>query len=382
MQDDSILKNNLHKMRAIYINVNEVDNLKKQLSALELDKQVQAILFFMADKKQLSRQILSPILKKNKKPIIGGIFPELIFMGERKNEGILLLPLSFKLKTQLFDLSESTECYYKQLEKTHKDSLDASSALFVFTDALGQNKESFIETLFDFFGINPTYIGGGAGSLSFVPFPCIINNNGLHENAAVIAWANKKISLGVAHGWNSISKPLKVTKTSKNILECINWNPAFEVYRHIVESHSEMKFTKDNFFQIAKSYPLGIEKIDGEMVVRDPYMTSNNAIYLVDLINEGEYIHILHGDMDSLLEGASKAKEIAFAKRTDSMSQKSVFCIDCISRVLYMQDDFKKELDAMGHNTQVNGILSIGEIANPEDSFLEIYNKTIVIGIW
>lgn len=368
-------------MTVIYIKPNDLNDLEKQLSALEQDDNIKSILFFMADEKHFPNQILTPILKKNEKPIIGGVFPELIFRGERKNKGIILLPLSFKLKTQLFDLSENAEDYYSQLKKTQKDSIDKSSALFVFTDALGSNKDSFIETLFNFFGFNPTYIGGGAGSLNFKPFPCIIDNKGLHENAAVIAWANKKISLGVAHGWHSISQPLKVTKASKNKLESINWSPAFEVYRNIVESHSKMKFTKENFFQIAKSYPLGVEKIDGEMVVRDPYMTSQNAIHLVDNINEGEYLQILHGNMDSLLEGALKAKEIAFEKRNNKMSQESVFCIDCISRVLYMQDNFKKELEAIGNN-DVSGILTIGEIANSKDSFLEIYNKTIVIGIW
>jgi len=143
-----------------------------------------------------------------------------------------------------------------------------------------------------------------------------------------------------------------------------------------------MQFTADNFFQIAKSYPLGITKIDAEMVVRDPFKVTDNILHMVDVINEGEYIVILHGNMDSLLAGASKAKEIAFEKAEDSMDQRSVFCIDCISRVLYMQNDFKKELEIIGKNVTVTGILTMGEIANSEESFLEIYNKTIVLGIW
>ncbi len=369
-------------MRAIFITPNDLHGLENHLTELEHDNDIKSALFLMADEDHFSNETLIPILKKNKKPIIGGVFPEVIFKGERKKSGALLLPLSFELKTQLFDLSETPEDYLVQLEIVQKDSLDPSSGLFVFIDALSRDKDFFIESLFNFFGINPTYMGGGAGSIRFKPFPCIIDNNGMHTNAAVIGWVNKKIALGVAHGWHSFSEPLKITKAKGNQIESINWKPAFEVYKEIVEAHSGKKLTPENFYHIAKSYPLGIAKIDAEMVVRDPYKFTDNVLHIVDVVTEGEYVHILHGNMDSLLAGASKAKEIAFSKLEDDMDPNSVFCIDCISRVLFMQDDFKNELEVVSHNVNVNGILTIGEIANPGESFLEIFNKTIVIGIW
>jgi hypothetical protein len=369
-------------MKASYIAPGDVQSLESQLTRLGVKPEVKSILFFMADEEQFTEYALKPLLKTNSKPIIGGVFPELIFEGERKKTGVILLPLPFELNIQLFDLSETTEAFLEQLESVQKDSMDPNSALFVFTDALSSNKESFIESLFNFFGIYPTYIGGGAGSLKFQPFPCIITNKGIFTNSAVIGWARKRISIGVAHGWHSVSNPLKVTKATRNQLISINWKPAFEVYKEIVELHSGMKFTSDNFFHIAKSYPLGITKIDAEMVVRDPFMVSDNVLHLVDVVNEGEYVEILHGNMNSLLAGALKAREIAFSKLADDKEKNSVFCIDCISRVLFMQDDFIKELEIIGQNNDVTGILTIGEIANSGESFLEIYNKTIVIGIW
>jgi hypothetical protein len=373
---------NQKSMRANYIAPDDLQALEIHLNKIEIDKDIKSLLFLMAYGERYSEKLLIPLLQRTTKPIIGGVFPELIFMGERKKSGVLLLPLPFELNTQLFDLSETPQDFLEQLESGQKDSLDPLNALFVFIDALGSNKEPFIESLFNFFGINPTYIGGGAGSLKFEPFSCIISNTGMYANAAVIGWANKKIALGVAHGWHSVSAPLKVTKSNKNQLLSINWKPAFEVYKEIVEMHSGMKFTANNFFNIAKSYPLGISKIDAEMVVRDPFAVIDNVLHLVDNINEGEYVEILHGNLDSLLAGASKAREIASSKIEDGMDINSVFCIDCISRVLFMENDFIKELEAIGHNANVTGILTIGELANSGESFLEIYNKTIVIGLW
>jgi len=369
-------------MKASYIPPDDLHSLESHLIKTGIDNDIKSLLFFMAYNERYSEELLIPLLQKSIKPIIGGVFPELIFNGERKQGGVILLPLPFKLNTQLFDLSETPEDFLKQLGSGQKDSQEKSSTLFVFIDALSSNKVSFIESLFNFFSINPTYIGGGAGSLKFEPFSCIITNNGIYANAAIIGWVNKKIALGVAHGWHSVSAPLKVTKARKNQLMSINWKPAFEVYKEIVEAHSEMKFTADNFFNIAKSYPLGISKIDAEMVVRDPFMVIDNVLHMVDNINEGEYIEILHGNLDSLLAGALKARDIAISKSEDGMDKNSVFCIDCISRVLYMENDFLKELETIGSDADVTGILTIGEIANSEESFLEIYNKTIVIGLW
>lgn len=369
-------------MSAIYIPPNNTLALKNNLATFELESSIKSILFFMADTERYSETTLLPILKNCTKPIIGGIFPELISKGERKKSGVLLLPLSFELNIQQFNLSDSTEEFLNQLKSVQRKSFDPSSVLFVFADALSSNKVPFIETLFNYFGINPTYIGGGAGSLKFEPFPCIISNNGIHNNSAVIGWSNKSIALGVAHGWRSISESLKVTKSHNNELISINWRPAFEVYKEKIETHSGLILTTDNFFDIAKSYPLGVAKLDAEMIVRDPFRATENTLHLVDSISEGEYIEILHGDINSLLAGAARAREIAISKLEPQMDTHSFFCIDCISRALFMQDNFSKELEVISHNIDMSGILTIGEIANSEGSYLEIYNKAIVVALW
>ncbi len=369
-------------MRSFYISEKDRTKLEECLNLLNEEKETKAILFLMADTDHYSESELNPLLSACSKSIIGGIFPELIFEGERKEKGVLLLPLSFELKTQVFDLSKDVDEYQMQLEEVQKNSMNPLSSLFVFIDSLAQRKSQFIETLFNFFGVNTTYIGGGAGSLSFDKLACIISNQGLHTNSAVIGWGNQKMILGVAHGWHSFSEVLKVTEIDNNCVKTLNWRPAFDVYKEAVELHSDIKLTPENFSEIAKSYPLGIEKLDAEMVVRDPFKNCAKGLHFVDVIQEGEYVKVLHGNMESLIRGAEIAKDSALSRLDHTMDQNSLFTIDCISRALFMRESFSKELDVISKDKQLLGVLTIGEIANEGDSFLEIYNKTIVLGVW
>ena len=233
--------------------------------------------------------------------------------------------------------------------------------------------------LYDAIGPFVDYLGGGSGSLSFNSFPCVFANQKIIENGAVIGAMVKNLSLGVAHGWHPISHPIKVTKTEGNTILSINWKPAFSVYKELVESHSNKKIEQENFFEIAKSYPLGLVKLDDEMIIRDPYATINETLLIVDEVPEGEYIRIMHGNMNSLLEGAKSAVKQAAIYKKDEFTQ---ICIDCISRVLFMQDEFSQELLYLNQKQLANGVLSIGEIANPINAPLELFNKTVVVAQW
>lgn len=364
-------------MQALYSE--NFDQLKNDLERLNQDKEVNSTLILMAFDGHFTSEVLNPLLKRFIKPIIGGVFPEIIVNGERKSKGVLLMPLNFTFKPCRIDYTTDTIDYLPELDEVFGRS--SGKLAFVFTDALGTKKNELIESLFNFFGLTLSYLGGGAGSLEFNPFPCVIDNDGIHQNACVIGLADQPAGVGVAHGWETISEPLKVTDSWDNQLKQINWEPAFHIYRDIVEKHAKKKITPENFFDIAKSYPLGLVKIDDELIIRDPFMMEGTTIFTIDRINQDEYLSIMHGNLNSLLNAAQNAKEQA-KSNLDEKSE-NMFVIDCISRVLFMQDDFSKELEILKKdNETVNGALTIGEIANNGNSFLEIFNKTIVVAKW
>jgi len=359
--------------------IENIEALKLEFISLQANNEIQGLLLFGCDLNRPENFEMEALLKINHKSLIGGFFPEIIADGERKKEGFVLIPLYESWEVLEFDAFQNNSNINEQLEKWLTTCSVKIGSVLCFVNALWSEKTNLMTTLYDALGPFVNYLGGGAGSLSFQSFPCVFANQKIIEQGAVIGVMQKQLSLGVAHGWHPISQPIKVTETNGNTIVSLNWKPAFSVYRKLVQSHSKQQINEENFFEIAKSYPLGLVKLDDEMIIRDPYATINETLQIVDEVPEGEYIRIMHGNMNSLLEGAKNAVEQASINHEEEFTQ---LCIDCISRVLFMQEDFSEELSYLNQKQMANGILSIGEIANPINAPLELFNKTIVVAQW
>lgn len=363
--------------------ISEIKLLKKTLHLWQNEPDIKTIMLFGSDKNRPSDLDLQDALSINYKPLMGGIFPEIIADGQRKEEGFVLIPLYETWEIAPFETSTEEKTLITEIDSWLEKTSIETNSICCFVNALWGQKSLLMYALYDALGPFVNYIGGGAGSLSFQSFPCIFANQQIIENGAVIGVMSKPISLGVAHGWHPISDPIKVTETKGNSIISLNWQPAFSIYQSQVEAHSNQKINEQNFFEIAKSYPLGLVRLDSEMIVRDPYAAENGILHIIDEVPVGEYIRIMHGNMDSLLEGAKNAVHQSEKNATiDDNLEKNQICIDCISRVLFMQDDFTKELTLLNKNQNINGILSIGEIANPINAPLELFNKTVVVAQW
>jgi hypothetical protein len=346
------------------------------LSELEHKSSAQSALVFIADG-VLPIDAIHARLAASSLRLIGGIFPGLLHENKAYTTGFLMIGLHETLNATLIPLNNKPSIIEHIREAGLHIERYSQGALITFVDALAEGKGDFIEAMYNQYGITIRYMGGGAGSLSFQQMPCILSNQGISMNSAVIAWCARPIEIGVAHGWEPVSAALKVTEVSGRELISLNWRPAFEVYQEIVETHASKSFDDMPFFDLAKSYPFGKALVQGEFVIRDPFATNQASISLVDEVHEGEFLHVMHGQKASLLAGARAASQLA--READQGVHHQIFCIDCISRSLFLGDEFGEELQAIANTEQMFGILSIGEIANTGGSYLELFNKTVVV---
>ncbi|PSP30855.1 histidine kinase [Halobacteriales archaeon QH_10_67_22] len=341
------------------------------------DPTVEGVLVLAAEGAGVDPETFDPVLCEASVPVFGGVFPEVLFEGRRYTEGAVMVTLSVEPTTTVVtDLSDPETPIGPQLDE--RVPTPGETTGFVFVDAYASRIGAFVERVFESYGVGCTFLGGGAGSISMEQGPCLFTGEGMVADAAVLTTVELPSSVGVTHGWNDVAGPFRVNEADGTRLSMLGDESAFDVYRRVVADDSGAKLTRENFFEGAKSYPFGISRLHGETIVRDPYRVGDDgSLTCFGEVTEGEYLHVLGGDPASLVEAAGAASRTAME---GAEGDGPVVSFDCISRVLYLEDQFDAELDAIGDTTDpLAGALTIGEIGSGGGGHLEFYNKTVVV---
>lgn len=342
---------------------------------------IQGIFILACDANNFSPENIDAVLREIPVPVFGGIFPEIIYGQEKLLKGTILAGLPVRPDIQIIPHLSSMEQDYDDVLEDVIPDIGFAKTIFVVVDGLSKRISALIDSLFNIFGLELNYIGGGAGSLSFQQKPCLFTNSGLLQDSALLALCDIRSGIGVQHGWKSISGPFKVTEAECNIIKTLDWEPAFDVYRKVVEQASGRMFGDKNFFDMAKGYPLGINKLGTEKIVRDPVTLGDHGeLICVGEVPEECYVDILSGDADSLIEAVGNALRLSRDAFPGHVARRTTLFIDCISRALFLEEAFQQELQAaFEEETPLFGALTLGEIANSGKDYLEFYNKTAVI---
>jgi len=315
----------------------------------------------------------------------GGFFPGIIHNGKKQEKGVLLLRINAVGVIHIIHDTTSANFDSQQI----KDSLseDKQKSALILVDGLSSKIASFLNHFYNTLGHSFQYLGAGCGSLSLEQKPCLITQEGMLENAAVVCFIDLPMILSIKHGWQSFYGPLIATKTKENIIYELNWKPAFEVYKEIIETLSGYEIEQDNFFEVAKAFPFGMLIEGQEDIVRDPIATTEEgALVCVGEVNSNTVLQVLKGDAHTLIEASEQAALDITQNSTNPLEQ--IFVVDCISRVLFLQEEFPIELERVQTVVQqeldyaagIDGVLSLGEISSSGNGMLHFYNKTMVIG--
>jgi hypothetical protein len=317
-------------------------------------------------------------------PVFGGVFPAVIHDGAETDRGTVVVGLPATPELQpVTGLDDTHVAIDAQLDPGVVDR--GHETAFVLVDAYADRVEEFVDELFDTYGVEMTFVGGGAGRLDGPSGPSVFTHRGTISGGGVVASTTLESSVGVKHGWEAVAGPMRVTDAEGRTVHSLDGQPAFERYGEVVAEHAGASVDPESFFEFATAYPFGISRVGGETVVRDPYAVSDGSIDCFGAVPEGEFLHVLHGDRERLVTAARAARAAAVGDDTtpndggadDESTGSSSFVFDCVSRVRYLGEAFADELAAVVDGSTV-GASTLGEIADGGGR-LEYHNKTTVV---
>lgn len=284
---------------------------------------------------------------EGKRGISGAVFPGVVFDGKVYHDRVVAIQCDFEV--------------YRGSEVVKAK----GRTLLTFFDGWSEKAERLLENVYGKLGNRVVYLGGGAGSLEG-RIDCLFIDGEFFRDDAIFFAVPERFNVAVRHGWTPMETSFIATKSEGRKIIELDWEPAFEVYASALKEVGA-EIGKDYFFDVAKSYPFGVSKLKGEEVVRDPLAVEGNSIVCAGIVHENSLLRLMRGEKDSLLRAAESCLE-------EVGSADVVF--DCVSRVLYLGEDFEREARLF---RGALGSLTIGEVAC-ERGFVEVLNKTVVAG--
>lgn len=365
-------------MKVHFSSDDSIEGLRTVLESSLADRHCRSLLVLGSIQNRWSHRQASCIFRGLEVPCFGGLFPALIHEGALFQKGVMVIALPFDAEVKVLSAIDARERIDVMTSIFTKADTKNLSTIFSVVDSSLRYTSTLVERIYQLHGLEGNFIGGGAGAIGKRDVPCVISNRGLHAGVAVLAKINVASAVGIAHGWEAVSDVMRITDVEANVLREIDYRPAEEAYKSLVESIAGAKQDWSDFYSISSAYPFGMRRMSGKVVVRDPVECADGNLLCVGEFPSRSFVTLLSGNTEKLIEAARQAMMQSSKLSPQQYGFRLIF--NCVSRQLFLGPRFVDELNVL-HNESLQqvGALSIGEIANNGLDFLEFYNKTCVV---
>lgn len=336
------------------------------------------ILLLTCDENGYQPDTLNPLLKRIEKPIAGGLFPAVFAGREILERGSIAISLPTTPRVLPLSSNQLEETTLR--EKLVASGLGPHPTMLILTDGLAFHATKLLDALFDVFGLDIKYLGGGAGSLTLQQRPCLLTNDGFTRDGAVVMALDLDCGIGVAHGHKKVEGPHQITAASGNRVYSLDWQPAASYFRELVQK--QLSPGEDDVGGVvSRNFCLAINRLEGDYVVREAVKVGpDGCLEFATEMRESELVDVVRADREQMLSTARVARE--GARKELRKAPQTNLCFDCCARRIYLGDDFAIEIEGlMEDGVLLFGAITVGgEIANNGESYLDYYNRTCVVG--
>jgi len=356
---------------------NSLQELSNGINSV-VSKGCKSIMLLTCIDNEYDEQQTNALLTEYSVPICGGMFPQIIVRENTYSQGAIILGLMFAVEIVNYKMLSTNNADLRSYISTHSSPINNYQDFIVLADAFCNANEHFTDAFYDYMGSDVTVVGGGCGALDFIPRPSIFSNQGLMSDAVQVIGIPFSINSQVGHGWEILDGPYLVTASDGHFVQSLNYMPAFDLYRNVIKNICDQPLTQEHFFNIAKNFPLGIQALSGDLLVRDPIQSDGSYLECVGNVPINSTVYLLKGEQQKMiLETEKSAQRLAYPKNA-----KTLLVFDCISRGLFMGDDIKHELQAIQQHFPKScliGAMSLGEISNTQSGAIHFLNKSTVL---
>jgi methyl-accepting chemotaxis protein len=268
----------------------------------------------------------------------------------------------------------------------------AHRTAILLLDPLAGNGEETTLIASSMLGADVRLAGGAAGDDLRMERTHVAFGRRAEANAIVLALIFSKHPLGVgaSHGHRPVSQPLRVTKSSGNIVMEIENRPAYEVWvEHTRGRAAEQGIDVDALVRGKEGgyllrYEAGLAAGAGlnDFKIRAPLSRGDDgSITFACGIPEGSVIRITESVAERQIESAREAARRA-RKQLGGSRAAGAIVFDCICRNLILGDDFSRAVRGISEelgDVRVAGFETYGEIALDVGDMSGFHNTTSVV---
>lgn len=252
----------------------------------------------------------------------------------------------------------------------------------VLVDALAGHTEALVEELTLATGGDYSFFGGGAGDDGAFRRTHVFCGVRAYENAVVALeiLSEDVLGIGVAHGWQPASQPLRVTEADGMRLVSINGSPAVQAFEMHAAATGQ-RFDVDAPMPFFLNNVLGVRS-GSQYRLRVPLAVhADGSIGCAAAVASGSIVCLMRANEASTIDAARDATRRAVAALGGGRAGLALV-FDCVATRLRLGRAFGDELQACADVLEPAafvGCNTYGQIARAEGQFGGFHNCTAVV---
>lgn len=321
--------------------------------------------------------------------VAGALFPELIVDDRMGLPGAILIRVVDAPPPLLLPAVSSPEAVPRTAEalaayvEAHLSDDDEQAALFTIFDALVPNIATHLDAWYLRLADRVRYFGVNAGNERFMPAPCLFDGERCLGDGLLVQLLPEHPGACLEHGYGVPETMITATSAEGNRIVQIDWRPALDVYRELMQRQYGVAIDRDNFYSHAVHFPFGVMRADGEILVRIPVaLDADGGIVCVGEIPANAVLTLLDARSGSALAPAHLAEQLRAAGLGAAPAELLVFY--CAGRRLHMGSAVAGELAEIMRQTgarRLLGALSLGEIGGARAGGYPLFHNATLVGM-